>query len=81
MVAEGVESREASGMLAAFSCDQAQGYYYSRPLPAGKITAHMKKLTQHHDVDLNLRDSLVIKPTAPTGLINRVNGLKSNAGA
>lgn len=76
VVAEGVESREASDMLAAFSCDQAQGYYYSRPLPAAKITAHTKNWIQHPEMDLDLGDNLLIKSAAPTGLISRINGLK-----
>jgi EAL domain-containing protein (putative c-di-GMP-specific phosphodiesterase class I) len=37
VVAEGVESAEALGMLVDFGCDAAQGYFISRPLPAAKI--------------------------------------------
>ncbi len=33
-VAEGVETHEILDQLAAYSCDVAQGYYLSRPLPA-----------------------------------------------
>jgi EAL domain-containing protein (putative c-di-GMP-specific phosphodiesterase class I) len=38
VVAEGVETREANSMLKSFHCDEAQGFYYSRPLPAYAIT-------------------------------------------
>jgi EAL domain-containing protein (putative c-di-GMP-specific phosphodiesterase class I) len=34
VVAEGIEDREAYDMLAAWKCDQAQGYFISHPLPA-----------------------------------------------
>ena len=38
VVAEGVETLEAKQMLSRFQCDEAQGYYYSRPIPAYAIT-------------------------------------------
>ena len=34
VVAEGVEHQEALDALAGFGCDFAQGYHFSRPLPA-----------------------------------------------
>jgi EAL domain-containing protein (putative c-di-GMP-specific phosphodiesterase class I) len=37
VVAEGVETREQADMLRRFRCDEAQGYFYSRPIPAGEI--------------------------------------------
>jgi diguanylate cyclase len=43
VVAEGVESFEAKEMLKAFDCDEAQGYYYSRPLPAFGLTKLLTK--------------------------------------
>ena len=38
VVAEGVETFESREMLKAFDCDEAQGYYYSRPIPAYALT-------------------------------------------
>jgi diguanylate cyclase (GGDEF)-like protein len=37
VVAEGVETRAQADMLRRFRCDEAQGYFYSRPIPAGEI--------------------------------------------
>jgi EAL domain-containing protein (putative c-di-GMP-specific phosphodiesterase class I) len=39
VVAEGVETLQQAQALAAIGCDIAQGYYYSRPLPAQDLTA------------------------------------------
>jgi diguanylate cyclase (GGDEF)-like protein len=38
VVAEGVESREIWDRLVALKCDEAQGYYMSRPLPTPEMT-------------------------------------------
>jgi EAL domain-containing protein (putative c-di-GMP-specific phosphodiesterase class I) len=37
VVAEGVETREQADLLRRLRCDEAQGYFYSRPIPAGEI--------------------------------------------
>jgi diguanylate cyclase (GGDEF)-like protein len=37
VTAEGVETQEAKDMLVGFECDEAQGYYYSYPLPAYEV--------------------------------------------
>ena len=38
VIAEGVENRELWDRLVALKCDEAQGYYMSRPLPAAQLT-------------------------------------------
>ena len=38
VVAEGVETSDSNEMLKTFHCDEAQGFYYSRPIPAYAIT-------------------------------------------
>ncbi len=37
VVAEGVEDRETLELLASLQCDQAQGYFISRPIPADDL--------------------------------------------
>jgi EAL domain-containing protein (putative c-di-GMP-specific phosphodiesterase class I) len=38
VVAEGVETATASKMLAEFQCDEGQGFYFCRPIPADAMT-------------------------------------------
>ena len=38
LIAEGVETTEQHDFVTALGCHQAQGYYYSRPVPASVIT-------------------------------------------
>lgn len=43
VLAEGVENAEQAGFLSELGCDEAQGYYYSRPLDASSFAAaHMR---------------------------------------
>jgi EAL domain-containing protein (putative c-di-GMP-specific phosphodiesterase class I) len=41
-VAEGVETAEVMEALDALSCDTAQGYYISRPLPAQELSVSLR---------------------------------------
>ena len=43
MVAEGVESWLTYTELARYGCDQAQGYYLSRPLPAAELDVWLQQ--------------------------------------
>lgn len=38
IVAEGVETIESKKMLRVFQCDEGQGYYFCRPVPADAMT-------------------------------------------
>ncbi len=43
VVAEGVETQEQLNFLRHYSCDIAQGYYYSRPLPAADFLDYLRR--------------------------------------
>ena len=43
VVAEGVENGEQLRFLASHGCDEIQGFYLGRPMPAEKISDHLSK--------------------------------------
>lgn len=44
ITAEGVETRAQRDVLQALGCEEAQGYFYSKPLPADAFTAFLSQL-------------------------------------
>jgi EAL domain-containing protein (putative c-di-GMP-specific phosphodiesterase class I) len=45
-VAEGVETAEQLSMLRVVACDQAQGFYLGRPMPAVDVPAVIRGVAQ-----------------------------------
>ena len=43
VVAEGVENQEIYEQLVSFDCDFAQGYHWSRPIPADAFTQWVRE--------------------------------------
>jgi EAL domain-containing protein (putative c-di-GMP-specific phosphodiesterase class I) len=43
VIAEGVENEAQWSFLAANGCDEMQGYYFSRPLPADQFTQSLEE--------------------------------------
>jgi EAL domain-containing protein (putative c-di-GMP-specific phosphodiesterase class I) len=43
VIAEGVENERQLSHLAAYGCDQVQGFYFSRPVPAREFEAMLRK--------------------------------------
>ena len=41
-IAEGVESEELANLLRVFHCDEIQGYWFSRPMPAADLEAFVR---------------------------------------
>jgi EAL domain-containing protein (putative c-di-GMP-specific phosphodiesterase class I) len=43
VVAEGIENEEQLSLLRSYHCDQGQGYYFSRPVPAEQLAALLRQ--------------------------------------
>ena len=43
-IAEGVETQQILDQLQAFGCDEAQGYFYARPMPAEDVPAYRQRM-------------------------------------
>jgi diguanylate cyclase (GGDEF)-like protein len=71
VTAEGVETREAKDMLLGFACDDAQGYYYSHPVPAREVAQIFRELPgnmrQHPGVNVDPPTSTPLIPKNPNG--------------
>ena len=60
VVAEGVESEDQRLALLTTGCDQLQGYYFSKPVPAEQLFAIYHKLNAHysHSGEFSISDYL-----------------------
>jgi EAL domain-containing protein (putative c-di-GMP-specific phosphodiesterase class I) len=54
VVAEGVETEDAWQRLTQLGCDVAQGYFLSRPVPAGELSAWLRQRRADHAQELQL---------------------------
>lgn len=51
VIAEGVETRDQLRLLSEFSCDEIQGYLFSRPVPVGEFSLMLGKKRSLGDLD------------------------------
>lgn len=51
VIAEGVETRDQLRLLSEFSCDEIQGYLFSRPVPVGEFSLMLSKQRSLGDLD------------------------------
>jgi diguanylate cyclase len=59
VVAEGVEDVETMTLLVGYGCDQAQGYHFSRPLPAEELLAWLARSPYGCEQDLSAHPPLL----------------------
>jgi diguanylate cyclase (GGDEF)-like protein/PAS domain S-box-containing protein len=59
VVAEGVETKSQLDYLTSLSCDEVQGFYFSKPLPAAEFEAFMD--AQQQKTDQSLLESVMLK--------------------
>lgn len=58
VVAEGVESVEQAAMLCEFGCYNAQGYYYSRPVPINKFESQAFNVNMQKEIPECIKEIL-----------------------
>ena len=48
-VAEGIEDEYCAKMLTELGCDEGQGYYFAKPMPADQVRSFFNALAPKHD--------------------------------
>jgi diguanylate cyclase (GGDEF)-like protein len=60
VIAEGIESKQQLDILQAMGCDQAQGYYVSRPMPAGDAEAFaLRAISGLHGIVMSTKHRMI----------------------
>ena len=66
MVAEGVENEAQAKLLVAMGCNQLQGYFYGKPMPADLLLGWAMDHRQRPDAASTFRDSLYLEEIKST---------------
>lgn len=61
IVAEGVENEEQAAMLLEFGCYNAQGYFYSRPVPINRFESQAFDMNNQKEIPLSIKKILAKK--------------------
>jgi EAL domain-containing protein (putative c-di-GMP-specific phosphodiesterase class I)/FixJ family two-component response regulator len=69
VVAEGVETRAQLQVLERYGCAYAQGYYFSKPLPADACGKLLRELAVRPNFTETLRMQLITDPNGATRLV------------
>jgi EAL domain-containing protein (putative c-di-GMP-specific phosphodiesterase class I)/FixJ family two-component response regulator len=77
VVAEGVETRAQLQVLERYGCAYAQGYYFSKPLPADGCGKLLRELAARPNFTETLRMQLITEPNGAPRLVAAVNERKS----
>ena len=63
VVAEGVETSEQLDLLRVMGCEQAQGFYWGRPVPSSQVPAMIERLSLRRAADPEAREAKTAKRT------------------
>jgi EAL domain-containing protein (putative c-di-GMP-specific phosphodiesterase class I) len=56
-VAEGIETQAQADVVAELGCDKGQGYWFSKPLPAGEIAMFIENFGKEPTAMRRLSDN------------------------
>lgn len=75
VIAEGVETADQYEALRALGCDEVQGYFVGRPMPAAEFEVFLRNSPASRDASLVIEKS---KP-APSAAARQNLGIKGSA--
>jgi diguanylate cyclase len=64
VVAEGVETAEQRDTLRELGCDELQGYYFARPVPAQALPASARATAEQATPRIEFSDSVILEDPA-----------------
>lgn len=65
VVAEGIETEQEAAYLQARGCDEAQGYWFAKPMPFQALMQWLKDTESHKPQDQQMDPQVPLAPLAP----------------